>query len=186
MVAGAPVLGPDGLIYAILSPDLNPASTWRVAAFDSATFEELAGYGLTTGIKHNELEIVNGMLVMGPDEVRSFDVPLGTPTVGIDNNGAVLVTVSLSGTQRQFHFPEGWFIHPLDSTPIDDGSVVVRAKAPDAPAGVHVLVRLWLDGTTAAGTFPNDSSTNGAVQITSAGLVQLEETSVVRYDLPAG
>ena len=63
--------------------------------------------------------------------------------------------------------------------------MVVRALAGvDTDDRSLVLVRLWLDGTTAAGTIENDSTTNGAVQITPDGLVQLEGTSVVRYELP--
>ena len=69
--------------------------------------------------------------------------------------------------------------------PIDDGSVVVRALAAvDNDDWEFVLVRLWLDGTTAAGVVNNDSTTNAAIQITSDGQVQLEGTTVVHYDLP--
>ena len=183
IVAGSPVIGPDGLVYAPVAAELRQTAPRRVVAYDPSTLAEVASYPVGTTV-YDRLELVNGQLLLGDTVVTSFDVQLGTPTVDIDHD-AGLVTISLSGTQRRFQFPESWLINGRDAVPIDDGSVVVRVLAPIATDDYEpVLVRLWLDGTTAAGTVANDSTTNGAVQITSAGLVQLEGTSVVRYELP--
>jgi hypothetical protein len=185
VVAGSPVIGPDGLLYAVVSAELRHTSPRSVVAYDTTTFEQVARYEVGPSI-FDRLQVINGQLELGTTVVRTFDMPLGTPTVDIDHDAGV-VTVSLSGTQRAFHFPEGWLINGRDAVPIDDASVVVRALAP-IPAEESrfdvVLVRLWLDGTAAAGTIASDSSTNSAIQITSAGLVQMEGTTVVHYDLP--
>jgi hypothetical protein len=185
VVAGSPVIGPDGLLYAPVAAELRHSSPRRVVAYDLATFREVASYPIGPSTP-DRLELVNGELLLGGIVVTTFDVPLGTPTIDIDHE-ARLVTVSLSGTQREFHFPDEWLIDGRDAAPIDDGSVVVRALAP-LPADEFrfevVLVRLWLDGTTAAGIVNNGSTTNSAIQITSDGMVQLEGTIVVHYDLP--
>ena len=183
VVAGSPVIGPDGLLYAPVAAELRQTAPRRVVAYDLSTLAEVASYPVGTTV-YDRLELVNGELLLGDVVVTGFDVQLGTPTVGIDHETGV-VTISLSGTQRRFQFPEGWLINGRDAVPIEDGSVVVRVLAPIATDEYElVLVRLWLDGTTAAGTVANDSTANGAIQITSDGLVQLEGTSVVRYELP--
>lgn len=183
VVVGSPVIGPDGLLYAPVAAELRHTSPRRVVAFDPLSFEEVASYPVGPSI-YDRLELVNGALQLGAAEDRYFDVPLGTPTVAIDYNTR-LVTISLSGTQREFRFPENWLINGRDVAPINDGSVVVRASATgDTDEWDLVLVRLFLDGTTAVGIVNNGSTTNGAPQITSDGFVQLEGPSVVRYDLP--
>lgn len=186
VVVGKPVIGPDGLLYAPVAAELRQTAPRRVAAYDPVSFQEVASYPVGSTIS-DRLDLVNGELLLGGLVVTTFDVPLGTPTIDIDYD-AGLVTVSLSGTQREFQFPQNWLIDGRDAVPIDDGSVVVQAVAPlptDEFRSEVVLVRLWLDGTTAAGIVNNeDPTTNAAIQITSDGLVQLEGTTVVHYDLP--
>ena len=183
VVAGSPVIAWDGLLYAVVAAELGPTAPRRVVAYDPFTFDEVASYpvGATTD---DRLTIDNGQLHLDDVVVTDLYRPPGTPIVGI-NETADAVTIGLSGILHEFRFPEGWLIDGRDVVPLDDGSVVVRASANVDSDRVDVVVRIWFDGTAAAGTIGGNTSTNGAVQITPVGLVQLEGTNVVRYELPA-
>ncbi len=86
-----------------------------------------------------------------------------------------------NSARRLWQFPS-WAVLPL---PLADGSVFVEAEL----GGVPAFVRLFPDGTTAAGTpAAGNMSYNSQLTADQRGIVQLESDgttmSVVRYALP--
>ena len=183
VVTAAPVVGPDGLIYASVADDLAARTGLRIVSYDPLTMDVVDSYpGGNPAV--SSVDLVNDAIEVGGNRVHTFDAPLGRPTWNVDEQ-AGLVTLSLSGIQRSFQLPTNWATYNTEAMALDDGSIVLRVYALDesGPLG-WLLLRLWPDGTWATGTIgANPVATNLDGRFTSTGYVQLED-AIVEYELP--
>jgi hypothetical protein len=183
VVTAAPVVGPDGLIYASVADDLAGRTGLRIVSYDPQTMDVVATYPGGSPM-YFAVDLVNDAIEMGGQRIHDVEYPLGTPTWDVHWETG-LVTLSLSGVQRQFQLATGWETGDTEAKALDDGSIVLRVYVLEesGPLG-WLLVRLWPDGTWATGTIGNSpSTTNIDGRFSGTGYVQLED-AIVEYALP--
>jgi hypothetical protein len=183
VVTTTPVVGLDGLIYASVADDLAGRTGLRIVSYDPQTMDLVATYPGGNPAS-GTVDLVNDAIEVGSRSVHTFDAKLGMPTWDVDGASS-LVTLSLSGVQRQFQLPTSWRTNNTEATGLADGSIVLRASvlSESGPLG-WLLVRLWPDGMWATGTIGDSPSTNNLDgRFTTTGYVQLED-AIVTYELP--
>lgn len=183
VVTATPVVGPDGLIYASVADDLAGRSGLRIVSYDPHTWDVVATYPGGNPAS-GSVDLVNDAIEVAGRSVHTFDALLGVPRWNVDRQTS-RVTLSLSGIQRQFRLPPGWWTNDTEVTPLDDGSIVLRVDGSDGAGPPDwLLVRLWPDGTWATGTIgTSPSTTNLDGRFSDTGYVQLED-AIVEYALP--
>ncbi len=148
VVTASPVIGLDGLIYASVADDLPGRSGLRIVSYDPGTMDVVATHPGGNSM-YSTVDLVNDAIEMGGQRIHTLEYPLGMPTWDVDWETG-LVTLSLSGIQRQFQLPPGWRTNEIEVKALEDGSIVLRVYvlAADSESLDWLLVRLWPDGTS--------------------------------------
>ena len=183
VVVASPVVGHDGLVYAMVADDLSGRSGVQVVAYDPQTMDIAATYpGGDTA--YGSVDLVNDEIQVGGRVVTTIDTPLGTPTWELVGQTGE-VTLSVSGVQRRFQLPADWSISNGHTASLADGSLVLHVVVPnEGGTSDWSIVRLWADGSFATGSIPTNPGTTDLLgRVTSTGWVQLED-SIVEYALP--
>ncbi len=179
-IVGQPVFA-DGFVFVALQPADRPEDV-VVRTYDPEEMVTVLEEVDVPDVVYTVLTIDGDRLLAGATKVRGLS-PYGAGAA-VDphfDSAPNTMHATWNSARRLWQFPS-WAVLPL---PLADGSVFVEAEL----GGVPAFVRLFPDGTTAAGTpAAGNMSYNSQLTADQRGIVQLESDgttmSVVRYALP--
>lgn len=184
-VVGSPVIGSDGLIYALVADDVSADRT--VVSYSPADLSLVETYGPASSSDWS-VDLRNGVIEVGDAQIVDLGVPLGQPTWDVDRESNT-ITIALSGVRRAFRLPPEWVPSTDGVSVLADGSVAAQVVTGPTDGNVDpqgFVLRMWPDGSYATGTVATRPATkNFDAEFTATGLVQLEVGEIAEYDLPA-
>ena len=189
VVTSAPVVGPDGLMYAMVADTFNQAAARHIVAYEPNALTEVASYPEGSA-NFLPLDLIDGNVTYSTATeqvtVTDFALPPSSASVNVIWS-ANEVEMSISGITRRFHLDEAWSLDAPATYSAPDGSVVAVAHAPTPDGTLEtLLIRLWIDGSFSVGLVGpyGSSANNDETRFSTVGLVRLEDGEVVRYAWP--